>query len=180
MIYLVKAAGRYKIGTAADPERRLAEMQTGSPVRLFLLATGPGGHEREAQIHLAYASKRRHGEWFALTSRERTEVAKIVRGEAECGALGNRGRLQAAQVRRKKARVERERAAGVRPRDGQRVASRVKRSQVAPLGTSACGHCGLALLPGEPARRTPGEACYPKGAKWCHPACADLLGQANR
>lgn len=53
-----------KIGYAASPTRRLAELQASSPLQLQLLVTLPGGRAEERQLHLRFARLRRHGEWF--------------------------------------------------------------------------------------------------------------------
>jgi hypothetical protein len=62
--YFIQAArvGHIKIGRAIDPLQRLAELQTGSPVKLELLAVLRGDHE--AMLHRKFADLRIHGEWF--------------------------------------------------------------------------------------------------------------------
>jgi hypothetical protein len=40
-------------------------LQTGSPVRLELVATLPGGQSREAYLHEKFARYRVSGEWFS-------------------------------------------------------------------------------------------------------------------
>ncbi|MFG2629960.1 GIY-YIG nuclease family protein [Streptomyces sp. NPDC048473] len=55
-----------KIGWSDNPERRLRDLQTGSPVPLQLLALFEGGAVIEAALHRQLADKRRHGEWFDL------------------------------------------------------------------------------------------------------------------
>lgn len=65
LVYFVEAStGEIKIGIAVSPSKRLAELQTGSPAKLHLLAAIPGGVEREADLHAQFASARIHGEWF--------------------------------------------------------------------------------------------------------------------
>jgi hypothetical protein len=53
-----------KIGTARDPEYRLADLQIGSPLKLELLAVWPGLLLPELTLHHRFAHLRQHGEWF--------------------------------------------------------------------------------------------------------------------
>lgn len=53
-----------KIGISNYPEMRLMELQQTSPARLVLLATCPGGLQRERRYHERFAADRIHGEWF--------------------------------------------------------------------------------------------------------------------
>ncbi|MCY0921148.1 GIY-YIG nuclease family protein [Streptomyces sp. H27-G5] len=67
-VYLIGSAGSplVKIGWTGNPEQRLRNLQTGSPVPLQLLAVFEGGAIVEAELHRRFADKRRHGEWFDL------------------------------------------------------------------------------------------------------------------
>lgn len=54
MIYFIREnhAGAIKIGyTEKAPEQRLRELQTGSPNKLYLIATMPGEKKDEAILH---------------------------------------------------------------------------------------------------------------------------------
>ncbi|MCG3039187.1 GIY-YIG nuclease family protein [Streptomyces sp. S1A] len=53
-----------KIGVSDDPEERLADLQTGSPVPLVLLWQVLGGQRLESLLHDRFAACRTHGEWF--------------------------------------------------------------------------------------------------------------------
>lgn len=66
MIYFVREelSGRVKIGYAADPAKRVAELATGSPGPLVLMGTVPGERQEEATLHAHFAQWRRHREWF--------------------------------------------------------------------------------------------------------------------
>ncbi|MGW3303983.1 GIY-YIG nuclease family protein [Streptomyces rubiginosohelvolus] len=55
-----------KIGWTDNPERRLRDLQTGSPVPLQLLTAFEGNAELEGALHAHFADQRMHGEWFAL------------------------------------------------------------------------------------------------------------------
>lgn len=58
------AARPVKIGRSIDPVSRLASLQAGSPVKLCLQATFPGGPRLENHLHSCFARQRIHGEWF--------------------------------------------------------------------------------------------------------------------
>ena len=66
MIYVIQAGehGPIKIGTAADPGRRLQSLQVGNPDRLRLIAVWPGDSAVEDAIHAELNRWHRSGEWF--------------------------------------------------------------------------------------------------------------------
>lgn len=66
LVYFIAASARglIKIGSAVDPAARLRTLSTGSPDRLHLLATIPGGEKRERELHARFAADRVRGEWF--------------------------------------------------------------------------------------------------------------------
>lgn len=66
MIYFIQAEpnGRIKIGRSNSPEKRLANMQVGSPVKLKLIGTKNGGLAEEKHMHVVFSSHWSHGEWF--------------------------------------------------------------------------------------------------------------------
>lgn len=53
-----------KIGVSNEPEARLEDLRTGSPVVLHLLWKTPGGQALESALHAYFAAYRTHGEWF--------------------------------------------------------------------------------------------------------------------
>lgn len=64
-IYAVKAGDFIKIGfTKGDVRERIAQLQTGCPMELQLIGTGPGGRYMESSIHAILKDYRAHGEWF--------------------------------------------------------------------------------------------------------------------
>lgn len=67
-VYFVRAVtlGHIKIGQAAAPAGRLAQLQTGSPDRLELIGTvpDPTGGALEREIHRRFCHLRLHGEWY--------------------------------------------------------------------------------------------------------------------
>jgi hypothetical protein len=67
-VYFIRddVTGLTKVGWALNPQKRLANLQTGSPVPLRLLGSIRGRRESEAYLHDLFAHARRHGEWFEL------------------------------------------------------------------------------------------------------------------
>lgn len=68
-VYAIQAAtlGLIKIGSADHAQRRLRELQTGSPDRLVLLGSlrTDDALQFEVMFHRRLAAHRLHGEWFA-------------------------------------------------------------------------------------------------------------------
>lgn len=81
-VYFIEAEGlgRVKIGCADNAKRRLAELQTGSPVRLILRGVIPNddAHHFEDHFHRHYAADRLIGEWFNLTP----EIEELIQAMA--------------------------------------------------------------------------------------------------
>jgi len=67
-VYFIEAVGtpRIKLGYSVDPEKRLKELQTGSPYKLALLAKWPAIPQTETYLHELFTEYRVHGEWFEL------------------------------------------------------------------------------------------------------------------
>lgn len=63
-VYFVEGSGLLNIGVAMDVRDRVASLQVGSPVKLVIRATFPGGHGVERQFHERWAAHHSHGEWF--------------------------------------------------------------------------------------------------------------------
>ncbi len=63
-VYFVRGGDRIKIGYAANTGRRIADLQTASPVPLELLTAIPGSRDLERELHRQFAALRTHGEWF--------------------------------------------------------------------------------------------------------------------
>lgn len=65
-VYFIQAGkGAVKIGVAADPFKRLAELQTGNHEPLRIVATLEGDVEHESSFHARFSRHRLRGEWFA-------------------------------------------------------------------------------------------------------------------
>lgn len=70
-VYVIGARNQpiVKIGRSADPQKRVAAIQTMSPMPLEVLWTHPGGHF-EAKLHRHFAHLRTHGEWFDFVDQD--------------------------------------------------------------------------------------------------------------
>lgn len=68
-LYFIEAVGTgyIKIGRSADPDRRLAQLATGSPNELRIIGRLGGGAEVERQLHERFELLRDRGEWFRAT-----------------------------------------------------------------------------------------------------------------
>jgi len=68
-IYFIRnaRAKAIKIGRSVDPERRLGELQVGSPDQLELCALLPEKYGLEAALHQHFGASHLFGEWFGET-----------------------------------------------------------------------------------------------------------------
>lgn len=66
VVYVIGQPGQsvVKIGTTSNLRARLRVIQTGSPVRLQILWSGPGGRRLESWLHDIFKHWRLEGEWF--------------------------------------------------------------------------------------------------------------------
>lgn len=80
-VYFIEAVGldKVKVGIADDVGRRLAGLQTASPVELRLLAAVPGDESLEQRIHASLSRYRVRGEWFFLTPAVLASIEQIAR-----------------------------------------------------------------------------------------------------
>lgn len=72
-VYLIRANdGRYKIGIAKNPAKRLSQLQTGNSDELKLIETYNSYNARkiESILHNRYAYGKERGEWFNLSIAE--------------------------------------------------------------------------------------------------------------
>lgn len=93
-VYFIQAGddGPVKIGIAADPQKRLDEMQIGNHADLVLIAYRPGGLQMERELHARLASGRIRGEWFAAdTPGLKEEISLAI--DIETGLAMGRGYL---------------------------------------------------------------------------------------
>lgn len=66
-VYIIqgRATGLIKIGwTSGDPNKRVANLQCGSPDILDFLVCFPAPRTKEGELHERFWQHRRHGEWF--------------------------------------------------------------------------------------------------------------------
>ena len=71
-VYFIQAEQslRIKIGIAENPEKRLKDLQVGSPEKLSLIGIVYGaGREEERRLHNVFHYAQTHGEWFEPTIR---------------------------------------------------------------------------------------------------------------
>jgi hypothetical protein len=64
MIYAIEADRFIKFGRAANVGKRLAELETGCPFDLTILAAADWPNGAETAIHRLLANHRQRGEWF--------------------------------------------------------------------------------------------------------------------
>jgi len=76
-VYLISNGLHIKVGVSIDPQSRMEALQTGSSLPLTLLYDMTGGFDLEAQLHERYKDRRVLGEWFALTSQDVEEIARV-------------------------------------------------------------------------------------------------------
>lgn len=96
-IYFIQKAkgGPVKIGSAANPTQRLANIQGMNPDPLRLLGVAAGGRGAERRVHDSFAESRLHGEWFEPTKRLLALIAKLpswedVQNGAKCPRIVSR------------------------------------------------------------------------------------------
>jgi hypothetical protein len=77
-VYFIEAVGlsRIKIGYSDDPEKRLRQLATGSPISLRIFARMPGNQVMEREIHARFAHLKVDNEWFHFTDDIRTYIEK--------------------------------------------------------------------------------------------------------
>jgi hypothetical protein len=77
-VYFIEAIGlsRLKIGYSDDPEKRLRQLTTGSPVSLRIYARMPGNQAMEREIHARFSHLKVDNEWFHFTDDIRTYIEK--------------------------------------------------------------------------------------------------------
>lgn len=83
-----------KIGFSRSPRRRLADMQTGSPCVLAMLAVTDGTEADEVAYHTRFASQRRHGEWFLIDVEILAEIERINAASAFVPAWPPKGQAE--------------------------------------------------------------------------------------
>lgn len=77
-VYFIEAVGlsRLKIGYSDDPEKRLRQLTTGSPVSLRIHARMPGNQTMEKEIQSRFSHLKVDNEWFHFTDEIREYIEK--------------------------------------------------------------------------------------------------------
>jgi len=86
LIYVIRSGERVKIGWARNVEKRRAELLTGSPERLEVVAVFPGTRAEEAEYHRRFAHHRcdQGGrEWFRLSNEIQAFIAEQQQDHAD-------------------------------------------------------------------------------------------------
>jgi hypothetical protein len=78
-VYFISDGTAIKIGVSTDPSRRVKGLQTSHHRQLQVLATIPGGYEKEAELHGIFASTRLAGEWFEDTPELRAYISQAAK-----------------------------------------------------------------------------------------------------
>lgn len=69
--------GAIKIGISIDLPKRLASLNSHSPIPLKALATVRGGRKEEKAYHRRFAAHRLHGEWFSPAPEILAEIERL-------------------------------------------------------------------------------------------------------
>lgn len=85
-LYLIKCQQFYKIGITNDVESRLAQLSTGNPFELEVLAVYGFANAQavENTMHQRFANTQQRGEWFALTNNDVAifgQICQLLDGE---------------------------------------------------------------------------------------------------
>lgn len=82
-VYIVRAGGRYKIGMANDPTKRIKTLQTGSPdvIQPVFVAKVEEPSVAEKRLHSLLATKRGSGEWFELKAEDVDTCISVLSSE---------------------------------------------------------------------------------------------------
>lgn len=77
-VYFARAGDRIKVGWSKNVATRIAQLQTGNPDPIQLLATTPGGRSLEREVHSRFADARVTGEWFSATPELLAYIADVI------------------------------------------------------------------------------------------------------
>lgn len=68
VVYVIRCGNFIKIGKAADPAKRIAQLDAANPLELERIAVikGQDGHRLERELHQQFHEQRHKGEWFRL------------------------------------------------------------------------------------------------------------------
>lgn len=82
-LYVITAdefAGVYKIGIAFDVDKRLSQMQTGCPYRLYAVSVHYVNNPLDAELmlHSYFFKKKVRGEWFRLSDTDLEFISEVM------------------------------------------------------------------------------------------------------
>lgn len=77
-IYLIRLNGLTKIGKSVEPERRIKNMQLPGKPDWVYIAWSANADEDEKKLHRWFASSRRYGEWFELSTEQAQHALTMV------------------------------------------------------------------------------------------------------
>jgi predicted GIY-YIG superfamily endonuclease len=78
-VYLIRGNdGKYKIGIAKNPKKRIKQLQTGNSDELTLIETYPSENASkiESALHRQFSHVKLNGEWFDLSIKEESQFIK--------------------------------------------------------------------------------------------------------
>lgn len=86
-VYFLQAGPFIKIGFTRWPvQRRIAQLSTGCPYQIILLAEVRGSPDFEALCHRKFSEHRAHGEWFHATTEILNFIFSINQNRTEVAA----------------------------------------------------------------------------------------------
>lgn len=87
-VYFIESTNKWKskyikIGSSKNPEGRLKDLQTGSPLKIRLIGKIKCKNEFHAKqieklAHNIFYKQRRHGEWFNLKDNHITQIKSLI------------------------------------------------------------------------------------------------------
>lgn len=81
IVYAIAAGERVKIGYTTNLEQRMKSIQSSCSDPIVCLGTSPGGVELEKALHRQFGHARAHGEWFSLSTEDRSTLLRRLDGE---------------------------------------------------------------------------------------------------
>jgi len=63
-VYAISDGKYIKVGISNNPKRRLKQLSTGHPKKLYLFGYFAGGRTLEQQLHIKFQKIRSNGEWM--------------------------------------------------------------------------------------------------------------------
>lgn len=89
-IYAIRSQEFIKIGVATDVKKRLAELQVGNPIRMFVeAASAPMQYynKLESVLHRSHGGTHVGGEWFHMTIEEASALKTLLMNPEHLTAL---------------------------------------------------------------------------------------------